>query len=89
MKKVEIVRTCITHGEMRNACKILVGKTEGNRPLGGPRRRRWDNIRMDFTEIGWEVVDWFHLDQERDRGRGSCKHGNELSGSIKCRKFRK
>jgi hypothetical protein len=42
--------------EMRNVCKILVGKPEAKRPFGR-RRRRWeDNIRMDFREMGWEGV---------------------------------
>jgi hypothetical protein len=43
-------------GEMRNAYRILVGKPEGKRPLGGPRRRQ-HNIKMDLTETGWEGVD--------------------------------
>jgi hypothetical protein len=45
----------------------LVGKPEGKRPLGSPRRRREDNIRMDLREIGWEGVDWIHLAQDRDQ----------------------
>jgi hypothetical protein len=53
--------------EMRNACNILVGKPEGKRPLGR-RRHRWkDNIEMYVREIGWEVVDWTHLSQDRDQ----------------------
>jgi hypothetical protein len=52
-------------GDMRNGCKILVRKPEGKRPLGIPRRRWEDNIRMDVTEIGWEVVEWIHRDQNR------------------------
>jgi hypothetical protein len=39
-------------GEKRNACRLLVGKPEGRRPLGGPRHRWVDNIRMDFGEVG-------------------------------------
>jgi len=46
---------------VRNAHKILVGKFEGKGPLGSPRRRWEDNIRLDLTEIGWEGVDWIHL----------------------------
>jgi hypothetical protein len=46
---------------MRNAYKILVGKAEGMRPLGGPRRRWEDNIRNDHRELGWGVVDWMHF----------------------------
>jgi hypothetical protein len=48
-------------GETRNAYKILVGKSEGERPLGRPRGRWEDNIRMDLRETEWEVVDWTHL----------------------------
>jgi hypothetical protein len=43
--------------EKRNACRILVGKLEGRRPLGRPSRRWMDNIKMDLREIGWDVVD--------------------------------
>jgi hypothetical protein len=52
---------------MRNACNILVGKPKGKRPLGRPRHRWEDNIRMDLREIGWEGVDWMHLDQDSDQ----------------------
>jgi hypothetical protein len=56
-------------GEMINVCKILVGKSEGKRPLGRPRRIWEDNIKMDVKDIGWEGVDWIHLAQDRDRWR--------------------
>jgi hypothetical protein len=49
-------------GEKRNAYKLLVRKTEGKKPLGRPRRRWVDNIKMDILEIGWGVVDWIGLD---------------------------
>jgi hypothetical protein len=48
---------------------ILVGKPEGKRPLGRSRGRWEDNIRMNLTEIGWEVVDWIHLTEDRDLWR--------------------
>jgi hypothetical protein len=52
-------------GETRNAYRILVGKPEGKRPLGRPRRSRWvDNIKMDLREIGWDVwtgSNWFRI----------------------------
>jgi hypothetical protein len=51
---------------MRNAYEILVRKPEGKRPLVRRRRRREDNIRMDFREFEWEVVHWMHLAQDRD-----------------------
>jgi hypothetical protein len=50
---------------LRNAYKILVGKPEGRRPLGRPRRGWEDNIKMDLREIGLEGVDWIHLAQVR------------------------
>jgi hypothetical protein len=48
-------------GEMRNAYRILVGKPEGKRPLGRPRRRWVDNVKMDLREIGWDGRDWIEL----------------------------
>jgi hypothetical protein len=56
-------------GETRNAYRILVGKPEGKRRLGRPRRRWVDNIKMDLTEIGWDGVDWIDLAQDRDQCR--------------------
>jgi hypothetical protein len=54
-------------GEKRNACRLLVGKPEGRRPLGRPRRRWLDNIRMDLVEVGWGDVDCIGLAQDRDK----------------------
>jgi hypothetical protein len=56
-------------GEKRNAYRILVGKPEGRRPLGRPRRRWVDNIKMDLREIGWDGVDWVDLAEDRDQLR--------------------
>jgi hypothetical protein len=56
-------------GEKRNVCMLLVGKPEGKRPLGRPRRRWIDNIKMDILEIGLNVVDWIGLAQDRYRWR--------------------
>jgi hypothetical protein len=53
--------------EIRNAYRLLVGKPEGKRPLGRPRRRWVDNIKMDLGEVGWGVVDWIGLVQDRNR----------------------
>jgi hypothetical protein len=54
--------------EKRGAYKILVGRPEGRRPLGRPRRRWEDNIKMDLQEVGWGM-DWIELAQDRDRWR--------------------
>jgi len=54
-------------GEMRNAYKILVRKTERKRSIGRLSRRLEDNIRIDLREMGWEVVDWIHLARNRDQ----------------------
>jgi hypothetical protein len=56
-------------GEKRNAYRLLVGKPEGKRPLGRPRRRWMDNIRMDLGEVGWSDVDWIGLAKNRNRWR--------------------
>jgi hypothetical protein len=56
-------------GEKWNTYSLLVGKPEGRRPLGRPRHRRLDNIRMDLVEVGWGDVDWIGLVQDRDRWR--------------------
>jgi hypothetical protein len=65
----EMGRACSTHGEKGNAYRILVGKPEGKRPLGRPRRRWEDNIRMDLGEIEWGGLDWIDLAQDRDQWR--------------------
>jgi hypothetical protein len=56
-------------GEERNVYKVLMVKPEGKRPLGRPRRRWEDGIRMDLREIGWGSVDWIQLAEDRDRWR--------------------
>jgi hypothetical protein len=56
-------------GEKRNMYRLLVGKPEGKRPLGTPRRRWIDNIKMDLLEIGLNVVDWIGLAWDRYRWR--------------------
>jgi hypothetical protein len=57
----EMDGACSTNGEKRNAYRIFVGKPEEKRPLGRPRRRWVDNIRMDLRETGWYGVDWIGL----------------------------
>jgi hypothetical protein len=51
-------------GETRNAYRILVGKSEDKRPLGRPRRRWVDNVKMDVREMGWDGMDWIELAQD-------------------------
>jgi hypothetical protein len=60
---------CSTNGEKKNAYRLLVGKPEGKRPLGRPRRRWVDNIRIELGEVGWDDVDWIGLAQDRNRWR--------------------
>jgi hypothetical protein len=59
----------IAQMEEKNTCRVLMGKPEGKRPLGRPRRRWEDNIRMDLREIGWGFMDWIDLSQDRDQWR--------------------
>jgi hypothetical protein len=56
-------------GDKRNAYRILEGKPEGNRPLGRPRCRWVDNIKMDIRETGWDGIHWIDLAQDRDQWR--------------------
>jgi len=53
----------------RGVHRVLVGKPEGKRPLGRPRRRREDNIKMDLQVVGGGCGDWMELAQDRDRWR--------------------
>jgi hypothetical protein len=56
-------------GEGKGAYRILVGRPEGRRPLGRPRRRWEDYIKMDLQEVGWGGMDWIDMAQDRDRWR--------------------
>ena len=56
-------------GEWRGVYRVLVGKPEGKRLLGRPRRRWVDNIKMDLQEVGCAGIDWIELTQDRDRWR--------------------
>jgi hypothetical protein len=55
--------------DRRGACRILVGRRDGKRPLGRPRHRWEDNIEMDLQEVGWGGMDWIYLVQDRNRSR--------------------
>jgi hypothetical protein len=54
-------------GVMRNAYMILVGKPEGKRPLGRPRRRWVDSIKMNPRETGWDYMGWIDMAQDKDQ----------------------
>jgi hypothetical protein len=75
-------------GEEIGVYRVLVEKPEGKRPLGRPRHRWEDNIRMDLQEVGCRGVDWIGLAQDRDRWwEVVIMCGNETLGLIKCREF--
>jgi len=74
-------------GEERRVYRVLVGKPEGRRPLGRPRRRWVDNIRMDLQEVGREHVDWNGLVQDRDRWSTLVSAVMNFRGSVKCGEF--
>ncbi|KAJ4449178.1 hypothetical protein ANN_00574 [Periplaneta americana] len=65
-------------GESRNAYRVLVGRPEGKRPLGRPRRRWEDNIIMDLREVGCDDRDWINLAQDRDRWRAYVRAAMNL-----------
>ena len=73
-------------GEGRGVHRVIVGKPEGKRSSGRPRRRWEDNNKMDLQEVGWGG-DWMELAQDRDRWRALVEYSNEPSGSIKCGEF--
>ena len=66
--------TCSAYGGSRGVCRILVGKPEGKRPLGRPRRRWEDNIKMDLQEVGCGGMDWVDLAQDKVRIRTGGGH---------------
>ena len=64
-----IINTLLLLGDRRGAYRVYVGRPEGKRPLGRPRRRRDNSIEMALQEVGWEGIDWTDLAQDRDRCR--------------------
>jgi hypothetical protein len=60
-------------GEGRGMYRVLVGKAQGKRPLGRPRRRWEDNIKADLQEVGCGGMDWIEMAQDRDRWRALVK----------------
>ncbi|KAJ4439510.1 hypothetical protein ANN_07634 [Periplaneta americana] len=73
-------------GESRNAYTVLVGRPEGKRPLGRPRSRWEDNIKMDLREVGYDDREWINFTQDRDQWRAYVRDGNEPPGSLKANK---
>jgi hypothetical protein len=71
---------CNTIGEKRNAYRILVGKLEGNKPLGRQRSGWVDNIKMDLREIGWDGINWMHLAQDREQWRALASTAMNFRG---------
>ena len=70
-------------GERRGIYRVLVEKPDGRSPLGRPRHRWEDNIRMDLQEVRCGGMDWIELAQD-SHVASTCECGNEYSGSIKC-----
>ena len=60
---------CSTYGERTVLYRVLVGRPEGKRPLGRPRRRWEENIKLDLQELGYGGMDWIELAQDRDGWR--------------------
>ncbi|KAJ4426768.1 hypothetical protein ANN_26567 [Periplaneta americana] len=65
-------------GESRNAYRVLVGRPEGKRPLGRPRRRWEDNIKMDLRDMGYDDREWINLAQDRDQWRAYVRAAMNL-----------
>ncbi|KAJ4445683.1 hypothetical protein ANN_12368 [Periplaneta americana] len=69
-------------GESRNAYRVLVGRPEGKRPLGRPRRRWEDNIKMDLRKVGYDDREWINLTQDRDQWRAYMRAAMNLRERI-------
>ena len=74
--------------EIRNTYRILIGKLDRIRPQGISRRKMGNNIKIGLIFIAvFDFVYWIYLAQDRDKWRGCFEHGDEPSGSTKCREF--
>ncbi|KAJ4448562.1 hypothetical protein ANN_10580 [Periplaneta americana] len=71
-------RACSTYGRIRNAYRVLVGRPEGKIPLGRPRRRWEEDIKMDLREVGYDGRDWIDLAQDRDLWRAYVRAAMNL-----------
>ena len=74
-------------GDRRDVYRVLVAKPEGRRPLGRPRRRWEDNIKIDLLEVGCVGYGLHGASSRQGHVAGACEFGNEPSGSIKCGEF--
>ena len=72
-------RACRVYGGRRSVYRVLVWKPEGKRPLGRPRHRLEDSIKMDLQEVGCAGMDWIELAQDMGEMASTCECGNELS----------
>jgi hypothetical protein len=76
--------TCTGHvarmGEERKLYRVLVGKPKGKRPLGRPRSRWEDGIRMDLRETGWGSVEWVQFAHDKGSVASCCEYGHEPAG---------
>ena len=74
-------------GERRGVYRDMVGKPEGKKPLGRPRSRWKENMKMDLQEVGCECIDWIKLAQDRDMWRTIVSVEMNIGGSIKFGEF--
>ena len=74
-------------GEGRGMYRLLVGRPGGKRPMGRPRHRWEDNIKVDLQEVGCGSMDWISVAQDRDTWRALVNAVMNPSGSIKCGEF--
>jgi hypothetical protein len=83
--------SCVGHvarmGEGRGVYRVLVGNPEGKRPMGRPRNRWDDNIKLDLQEVGCGGYELYVAGSGQRQVTGTCECGNDPSGSIKCGEF--
>ena len=86
-RRMKWVGACSKYGGEQRCVQVLLGKPDGERPLGRLSCRWEDNIKMDLQEVGCGGMDRIELAQDRDRRRALGECGNEPSGYIKCGEF--
>jgi hypothetical protein len=87
VKEDKMGRACSTNGAKNNAYRILVRNPKGKRPLGRPRHRWVDNIKIDLREIGWDGGNWIDLAQNRDQWRALVRAVINLRVPLNVEKF--